>query len=55
MNLNNITSISLDAAKSIAPAIFATSPAPTIKSPKYQFTPTFEVIEHMQDMGYVLT
>jgi hypothetical protein len=55
MNLNNITSISLDSAKSIAPAIFATSPAPTIKSPKYQFTPTFEVIEHMQDMGYVLT
>ena len=55
MNLNNITSISLDSAKSLAPAIFATSPAPTIKSPKYQFTPTFEVIEHMQDMGYVLT
>jgi hypothetical protein len=55
MNLNTITSISLDSAKSLAPAIFATSPAPTIKSPKYQFTPTFEVIEHMQDMGYVLT
>jgi hypothetical protein len=55
MNLNNITSISLDTAKDLAPAIFATSPAPTIKSPKYQFTPTFEVIDHMQDMGYVLT
>ena len=55
MNLNTITSISLDSARQIAPAIFATSPAPTIKSPKYQFTPTFEVIEHMQDMGYVLT
>ena len=55
MNLNNITSISLDSAKQLAPAIFATSPAPTIKSPKYQFTPTFEVIDHMQDMGYVLT
>ena len=52
---NVITSISLDAARELAPAIFATSPAPTIKSPKYQFTPTFEVIEHMQDMGYVLT
>jgi hypothetical protein len=48
-------SISLDTAKELAPAIFATSPAPTIKSPKYQFTPTFEVIDHMQDMGYVLT
>ena len=55
MNLNNITSISLDTAKELAPAIFATSPAPTIKSPKYQFTPTFEVIDHMQNMGYVLT
>ena len=55
MNLNTITSISLDSARQIAPAIFATSPAPTIKSPKYQFTPTFEVIDHMQDMGYVLT
>jgi hypothetical protein len=52
---NVITSISLDKAKQYAPAIFATSPAPTIKSPKYQFTPTFEVIEHMQDMGYLLT
>jgi hypothetical protein len=55
MNLNTITSISLDTARQHAPAIFATSPAPTIKSPKYQFTPTFEVIDHMQDMGYVLT
>jgi hypothetical protein len=55
MNLNTITSISLDSARQQAPAIFATSPAPTIKSPKYQFTPTFEVIDHMQDMGYVLT
>ena len=55
MNLNNITSISPATAKELAPAIFATSPAPTIKSPKYQFTPTFEVIEHMQDMGYALT
>jgi hypothetical protein len=52
---NVITSISLETAKDLAPAIFATSPAPTIKSPKYQFTPTFEVIEHMQDMGYALT
>ena len=53
--MNTITSISLDTARQHAPAIFATSPAPTIKSPKYQFTPTFEVIDHMQDMGYVLT
>jgi len=49
------TAISMKSAKLQAPAIFATSPAPTIKSPKYQFTPTFEVIEHMKDMGYLLT
>jgi len=52
---NVINSISLDTARAIAPAIFATSPAPTIKSSKYQFTPTFEVIDHLQDMGYILT
>ena len=52
---NVINSISLETAKDLAPAIFATSPAPTIKSPKYQFTPTFEVIDHMKDMGYLLT
>ena len=50
-----ITSISMDEAKKSAPAIFATSPAPTIKSPKYSFTPTFEVIDYMKDMGYALT
>lgn len=50
-----ITSISMDTARAAAPAIFATSPAPTIKSPKYQFTPTFEVIDYMKDMGYALT
>jgi hypothetical protein len=50
-----ITSISMDKAKELAPAIFATSPAPTIKSPKYEFTPTFEVIDYMKDMGYALT
>lgn len=53
--LEVLKSISLDTAKQLAPAIFATSPAPTIKSPKYQFTPTFEVIEHMQSLGYILT
>lgn len=53
--LQVLNSISLDKAKELAPAIFATSPAPTIKSPKYQFTPTFEVIEHMKDLGYILT
>jgi len=53
--LSAITPISLADARTIAPAAFATSPAPTIKSPKYNFTPTFEVIEHMSDLGFQLT
>jgi hypothetical protein len=56
-NLKNnvITTLTLDEARLQAPAAFATSPAPTIKSAKYQFTPTFEVIEHMNDLGFALT
>lgn len=53
--LSAITPISLEEAKTKAPAIFATSPAPTIKSAKYQFTPTVEVIEHMDALGFQLT
>ena len=51
---NVINSISLETAKDLAPAIFATSPAPTIKSPKYQFTPTFEVIEQLTSTGEIM-
>lgn len=54
-NINTITPLSLERAKELAPAIFATSPAPTIKSAKYQFTPTTEVIEHMDKLGFQLT
>jgi len=50
-----ISPLSLERAKEVAPAIFATSPAPTIKSAKYQFTPTVEVIEHMDKLGFQLT
>jgi hypothetical protein len=50
-----ITPISLDYARLVSPAAFATSPAPTIKSAKYQFTPTYEVINHMGDLGFQLT
>lgn len=50
-----ITSISMDEARKSAPAIFATSQAPTIKSNRYNFTPTFEIIEHMNDLGFILT
>lgn len=53
--LSAITPISLTDAKAIAPAAFATAPAPTIKSAKYQFTPTDEVISHMGDLGFQLT
>lgn len=53
--LNAITPLSLEQAKQAAPAIFATSPAPTIKSAKYAFTPTIEVIEHMDSLGFKLT
>jgi hypothetical protein len=55
LSMSAISPISLETAREKAPAIFATSPAPTIKSPKYQFTPTFEVIDHMKSMGYELT
>lgn len=51
---NVINSISLEAAATIAPAIMAKSPASYITS-RYNFTPTTEVISHMQDMGYILT
>lgn len=50
-----MTSISLDRAKELAPAIFATSPAPTIKSSKYNFVPTLDIIEEMDRNGWVLT
>jgi hypothetical protein len=50
-----ITSLTLEQAIAKAPAIAATSPAPTIKSPNYKFTPTTEIIQHMTDMGYILT
>jgi hypothetical protein len=51
----NITSISLDVARQNAPAIFATEPASYINQSRYHFTPTFEIIDMMQDMGYLLT
>lgn len=47
--------ISLEVARKWAPAAFAKSPAPHIRSKNYNFTSTEEVIGHMQSMGYVLT
>lgn len=50
-----IQAISLQQAIEKAPAIAATTPAPTIKSPNYKFTSTEEIIGHMTQMGYILT
>jgi hypothetical protein len=51
----DIKTISMAIAKEQAPAIFATKPADYINTKRYHFTPTFEIIEMMQDMGYQLT
>jgi hypothetical protein len=51
----NINSISMEVAKQKAPAIFATKPADYINLNRYHFTPTFEIIDMMKDMGYLLT
>ena len=50
-----INSISMEVAKQNAPAIFATKPADYINTNRYHFTPTFEIIDMMKDMGYMLT
>lgn len=52
---NVISGISREVAKGAAPAIFATGPASYINQNRYNFTPTTEVIDHMEDLGYVLT
>jgi hypothetical protein len=49
-----ILPMSLQEAKTSAPAIFATSQGPAIKSKAYKFTPTSEIIEHMDTLGYKL-
>lgn len=51
----NITSISREVARAKAPAIFATEPASYINKSRYHFTPTVEIIDMMEDMGYMLT
>lgn len=50
-----INSLSLEEAVKRAPAIAATKPADYINLNRYKFTPTTEIIGHMQDMGYALT
>jgi len=48
-------SISLDAARKAAPAIFATEPASYINLKRYNFVPTTDIIDKMNDNGWVLT
>ena len=50
-----LTSLSRAAAREAAPAIFATEPAPHINLNRYKFVPTTDIIEKMEDNGWVLT
>lgn len=52
---NVLTSLTLDQAAKKAPAILADKPASYINLNRYKFTPTTEIINHMQDLGYLLT
>lgn len=51
----SIETISLDRAKTMAPAIFATEPASYINQKLYTFTPTTGIIEQMNNQGWQLT
>lgn len=55
MTSNTISTLSLDRARNIAPAIFATAPAPYINLKRYNFVPTTDIIEKMETNGWVLT
>lgn len=50
-----ITTLSLEAARKLAPAIFATEPAEYINLKRYNFVPTTEIIEKMENNGWLLT
>lgn len=50
-----LSSLSLDRAKELAPAIFATEPASYINRDRYEFVPTTDIIEQMDRNGWVLT
>lgn len=49
------TSITLEQAIAKAPAVAATGPHPRIKSSKYSFTNSMEVIENLDRLGFKLT
>jgi hypothetical protein len=52
---STLTPMSLESAKVLAPAIFATAPASYINRKRYHFTPTTEVIDFMSNLGWQLT
>ena len=54
-SFNTSRVLSLEEAIQKAPAIAATAPAQHINLNRYKFTPTTEVISHMNDLGFVLT
>lgn len=51
---NTLTTISLDRAKQMAPAIFATEPHARL-SKDYKFTSSLELMGHLDDQGWKLT
>ena len=51
----SIETISLERAKTMAPAIFATEPASYINQKLYTFTPTTGIIDQMNSQGWQLT
>jgi len=52
---SQITVMTMETAKTKAPAIFATKPAGHINPNRYKFTPTTDIIAHMDSMGWKLT
>lgn len=50
-----ITSLTMDQAIEKAPAIVATSKAPYVKGDDYIFTPSTQIIENMEQLGFCLT
>ena len=51
----DIKVMDLKRAKELAPAIFATEPASYINLNRYKFTPTTDIINHMDTLGWKLT
>lgn len=52
---NTIQALSLDQARTVAPAVFATEPASYINLKRYNFVPTVDIIDKMNSNGWILT